>query len=124
MIVVDDDPDVVCTIKSGLSDLTDRYEIIGAESGEECITLLKEGLMPDLIILDIMMPGMDGWETHKMLKENEQWGNIPIVFLTALDDEKTIKKGMETNSYCIKKPFDVKELKERIDFILEEDRLF
>ena len=80
--------------------------------------------MPDIIILDIMMPDMTGFQVLDIIKTNREWKNIPVVFLTALDDSKTIQKGIETDSYCIKKPFKMEELKETIDKVLEGKILF
>ncbi|MEF8879729.1 MAG: response regulator [Candidatus Thermoplasmatota archaeon] len=124
IMVVDDDSDVVTSIKLGLNRLSKRYEVIGATNGEECFELLNRGLDPDLIILDIMMPGMDGWEVFDELKNSNDWVDIPIIFLTALNDRETLKKGMETNTYCIKKPFEINDLKDKIERVLSGDSFF
>jgi DNA-binding response OmpR family regulator len=71
-----------------------------------------------------MMPDLDGWQVLDILKTNREWKDIPVVFLTALDDKKTMEKGIETNSYRIKKPFKIEELKETIDKVLEGENLF
>lgn len=120
-MVVDDDPDVILTIEQGLNRLTNNYRITSATNGQECIEKLNQNLIPDLIILDIMMPGMDGWETFDMIEANADWSKIPIIFLTALDDHKTMEKGIKTGSYCIKKPFNIKQLKDLIDRVLQEE---
>lgn len=117
-MVVDDEEDVITSLKAGLDNLTNKYTVIGANSGEECLNLLKKGEKPDLILLDIMMPGMNGWETFDRLKEGSSWENIPVIFLTALDDEETRKKGIETNTYRIKKPFEIREIKRFIDRVI------
>jgi len=122
--VVDDEPDVISSVEVGLRRLSDRYNIFGLTNGRECIKLLEQGKKPDIIILDIMMPDLNGWQVLDILKTNIEWRKIPVVFLTALDDKKTMEKGIETNSYCIKKPFDIRELKETIDKILGGDTLF
>lgn len=121
IMIVDDDPDIITSIKAEFTVLSNKYEIIGVNSGMECIKFLKdkESEKPDLIVLDIMMPDLNGWDVLDILKNNRIWKEIPVVFLTALDDEKTIEKGIETNSYCIRKPFRIKELKETIDKVLE-----
>lgn len=97
---------------------------MGVNSGRECFECLEKGVRPDLILLDIMLPEMDGWRIYDFLKENDNWNNIPVVFLTALDDEKTMKKGMKTDAYCVRKPFHMKRLKEVLDEILGIDQLF
>ena len=124
IMVVDDDPDVIISIKTGLLTLSQNYEVMGVNSGIQCLEYLENGVRPDIILLDIMMPEMDGWQTYDFLKQNKDWSDIPVVFLTALDDEKTMNKGMETDAYCIRKPFQMKRLKEILDEILGLDQLF
>lgn len=120
IMVVDDNPDVIYSVKQGLEALGAEYEIIGAESGEECLKLLKENQIPDLILLDIMMPEMSGWETFNRLKENSLWKNIPVVFLTARTDKTAKKAGEFLGEDYIEKPFQREELKKRIDRILKD----
>lgn len=124
ILVVDDEPDVITSIEIGLTRLSTKYTTTGVNGGRECIELLEKGKIPDLIILDIMMPDLNGWDLLDILKTDHRWKSIPVVFLTALDDKKTMEKGLETNSYCIKKPFNINELKETIEKILEGDKLF
>jgi CheY-like chemotaxis protein len=119
-MVVDDDPSQTFTIEKTLKDLGDEYEIIGADSGRECLELLKNNEIPDLILLDIMMPGMNGMDIFERLKENPTWKNIPIIFVTASDDElaENIKSSFGDN--YIEKPYDRDELKKRIDKVLHD----
>ena len=124
ILVVDDEPDIIYSIEVGVTRLTTKYDIVGVNSGRECIKLLKQGNKPDLIILDIMMPGMNGFQVLDVLKTNREWKDIPVIFLTALDDIKTMEKGIETNSYCIKKPFRMAELKATIDKVLDGETFF
>ena len=125
IMIVDDDPDIITSIKVGLNVLTNKYEITSANTGKECIDKLKNEDIenPDLIVLDIMMPDISGWDILDIIKNNRIWKEIPIVFITALDDEETIEKGIKTNSYCIRKPFRIEELKETIEKVLEGDRV-
>ncbi len=118
ILVVDDNPDVIFSVKNGLESLTDEYQIIGAESGKKCLELL-ETETPDLILLDIMMPEMSGWKTFDKIKENEAWRDIPIVFLTARTDRVAKNAGSFLGEDYIEKPFEIKDLKERIDKILK-----
>lgn len=120
IMVVDDEPDVIETIKQGLDKLSSEYKIIGAESGEECLEKLKIGEIPDIILLDIMMPNLNGWQVYDLIQKNEKWSEIPIIFVTAKDDEETMKKGMKTNTYRVKKPFKIGELKEKIERVLSD----
>jgi len=92
VIVVDDNPDVIFSVKNGLEDISPDYQITGVESGEKCLELLQTE-SPDLILLDIMMPGMSGWKTYDKIKENDTWKHIPIVFLTARTDKVAKNAG-------------------------------
>jgi CheY-like chemotaxis protein len=117
-MVVDDNPDVRDSVKYALEYYSD-YEVICVESGSNCYELLKEDEIPDLIILDIMMPGMSGWMLTDRLKEKPSWQKIPVVFLTARWDKFAEELGRELGKDFIKKPFDIKDLKKRIDKILK-----
>ena len=117
IMVVDDNPDIILSIKSGLKVVASDYEIIGAESGEKCLELL-ETETPDLILLDIMMPEMSGWETFDKLKGNASWGKIPVVFLTARTDRIAKNAGGFLGDDYIEKPFEIAELRRRIDEII------
>ncbi len=116
IMIVDDNPDIILSIKSGLEVVAGDYKIIGAESGEKCLELLKTET-PDLILLDIMMPEMSGWETFDKLKGNASWGKIPVVFLTARTDRVAKNAGGFLGDDYIEKPFEIAELKRRIDEI-------
>lgn len=124
ILIVDDDPDVITSIKIGLNKLSNKYDIIGANSGIECIKLLKLGAKPDLVLLDIMMPEMNGWQVYDHMQTKREWADIPVIFVTALDDRETLQKGMQTNTYCIKKPFNIGELKEKIERVLSGETIF
>ena len=116
IMIVDDNPDIILSIKNGLEVVAGDYEVIGVESGEKCLELL-ETETPDLILLDIMMPEMSGWETFDKLKENASWGKIPVVFLTARTDKVAKNAGGFLGDDYIEKPFEIAELKRRIDEI-------
>ena len=120
IMVVDDNPDVIFSVKSGLENVTENFRIIGVESGEKCLEFL-ETEKPDLILLDIMMPGMSGWKTFDKIKENESWKKIPVVFLTARTDRVAKNAGGFLGEDYVEKPFNIKELKLRIDQVLEND---
>ena len=120
VMVVDDDPGVVFTVKRGMEVIDKDYEIIAATGGKECLELLKNNQIPDLIILDILMPDISGWEIYKKLKDNEMWRNIPVVFLTARTDRIAREAGDFLGDDYIEKPFKLPELKDRIDKILKK----
>jgi two-component system, OmpR family, response regulator VicR len=116
IMIVDDNPDIILSIKNGLEDSAE-YKVIGAESGEKCLEILEDE-MPDLILLDIMMPEMSGWETYDTIKENEAWREIPLVFLTARTDKIARDAGDFLGEDYIEKPFEIDDIMERIDKIL------
>lgn len=113
VMVVDDNPDLIFSVKKGLESLNENYEVIGAGGGIECINLLEKE-KPDLILLDIMMPDMDGWDVVAKIRENDNLKDIPIIFLTAKDDEMSksmAKFGVE--DYVVK-PISIQELSNKI----------
>ena len=119
IMVVDDNHDVIYSVKTGLESVSSDYEIIGAQGGKECLELLKKQA-PDLILLDIMMPNMDGWDVCAKIKSNKKTENIPIAFLTAKTDPISKGIGRLASSDYIEKPFNVKDLKKRIDTLLKK----
>ena len=113
IMLVDDNPDLLYSVQKGLESLGD-YKVITVESGRKCLQLLKD-IRPDLILLDIMMPGMDGWDTCAKIKDNKKTENIPIVFLTAKTDPISKSMGSLASADYTTKPFEMKDLKKRID---------
>jgi CheY-like chemotaxis protein len=121
ILYVDDKKNQIFSIKTAFEDLYgNEYKIIPAESGKKCLELLNKNFIPDLILLDIMMPDMNGWEVFDKLKANPSWKNIPVVFLTARTDGFAENTGEFIAEDYIKKPIDVKELKTRIDNVLKK----
>jgi DNA-binding response OmpR family regulator len=120
-MIVDDDQDILFSIKSGLEQKNNDYEISTVKSGFECLNSLKNDKLPDLILLDILMPEMSGWEVYNLIKENDQWKDIHIVFLTARTDEIARDFGCFLADDYINKPIDIRELKKRIDKVLSHD---
>jgi len=119
-MLVDDEKDQIYVIKTAFKKLYGKeYMIIPAESGEKCFELLQQNEIPHLILLDIMMPRMNGWEVFDRLRANPSWKDIPIIFLTARTDEFAEHAGVLIAEDYIKKPIEIKELKTRIDNILK-----
>jgi len=119
ILLVDDDTDILYAVKISLEKLSDGYEVTGVNGGMECFEFLKKGDRPDIILLDIMMPEIDGWQVFAKLKENPEWREIPIVFLTAKIDEYSKGFGKLSADDYIEKPFEIEDLKERINKILD-----
>ena len=121
IMLVDDEKDQIFSIRTGFEQVyPNEYEIIGVESGKKCIELLEKNVEPDLILLDIMMPEMDGWEVFDKIKANQSWRKIPIIFLTARSDGLAKSAGSMIADDYIEKPIDIQELKIRIDNILKK----
>jgi CheY-like chemotaxis protein len=120
IMVVDNEQDFLFTIKDVFKSFSDEYELITAKSGIECLKLLKNNNIPNLILLDIMMPEMNGWEVARKLRQNLKWRNIPIIFISAIGDRTSKITSLELAEEFIEKPFNMKDLKIKIDEILEK----
>jgi len=120
IMIVDDEPDQIYTIKKSLENTGEKYEIIPVNSGEQCFEFLEKNQIPDLILLDIMMPGMSGWMVFDKLKDNASWEKIPIIFLTARTDKMAVNAGGFLADDFIEKPFETNDLMSRIDKVLKD----
>lgn len=111
ILLVDDEKDIVEFLKYNLE--LESFEVVVGYDGEEAIDKLNEN--PDLILLDIMMPKLDGFETCKRIREKKGFENIPIIFLTAKAGEANEIKGLELGaSDYIQKPISPKKLIARV----------
>ncbi len=108
VLIVDDEPDIVESIKFNLE--FENIESIEAYDGEEALSKARKE-NPDLIILDIMLPKINGYKIARLLKFDESYKHIPIIMLTARTQKTDIKLGEETGAdeYVIK-PFDMEML--------------
>jgi len=106
------------TTKKSLEELASDYSILYVDSGQTCLDVLKYNPF-DIILLDIEMPGMNGWQVYKQLRENEKLKYIPVVFFTSREDNFTKSFGKILGNAFLEKGVGMKELKERIDFIIE-----
>lgn len=120
ILIVDDTPQ---NIKLLVAALKGTYTINIATNGEEGLERASAPSPPDLILLDIMMPGMDGYEVCRQLKAREQTRDIPVIFLTALADEEDEARGLTAGAVdYITKPFKLPIVKARIKTHLELKR--
>src|SRR2546423_663900 len=112
ILVADDEPVNLALIKRRLE--WEEYRVETAEDGGQAVEAAKR-VLPDLVILDVMMPVLDGLGACRLLKENPSTRDIPIIFLSALDDTDTKVNGLAlgANDY-ISKPFRVEELLARV----------
>ena len=120
IMVVDDDISNYEAVKLGLEGVDPDYEVICADSGDQCLELLENNQIPDLILLDIMMPEMSGWQLFDKLRRNPSWEHIPIIFLTARTDRIAKETGSFFGEDYIEKPYEIEDLKNRIEKILKE----
>lgn len=112
ILVVDDVASNILLLKALLK--SEKYQIVTAEDGNQALDMVASEL-PDLILLDVMMPGLSGFDVSEKLKASEQYHHIPIIFLTALNSHDDIVKGFELGANdFISKPFNKNELKIRI----------
>jgi two-component system alkaline phosphatase synthesis response regulator PhoP len=111
ILLVDDEPDIVEFLKYNLEQ--HQFNVVIGYNGEEALQKLFE--KPDLIILDIMMPKLNGFDTCKRIREKKEFNNVPIIFLTAKDGELNEIKGLElgANDY-IQKPISPNKLVARV----------
>lgn len=120
ILIVDDLPKNIMVLGNNL--INSNYQIAYARSGAEAIKLTETNDF-DLILLDIMMPGMDGYETCKRILTNPKTSLVPIIFITAKNDYESIVKGFEVGAKdYVTKPFNSKELLARVKTHLELKR--
>jgi len=121
IMIVDDEPGVLYTVKTGLEAIDDSIEVITVESGQECLDHLNE-TNPDLIILDLMLPGMSGWTIYDKIRDQKKWEKTPIIFLTARTDDIAKRAGNFLAEDYLEKPVDVVVIKDRIEKLLAKTK--
>ena len=117
ILIVDDVP---ANIKMLREVLKSKYDISFATNGVDAIDLMKSGGLPDLILLDIMMPEMDGYEVCRILKSENLTAKIPVIFITSKDDEEDEIKGFEVGAVdYVTKPFSIPVVNARVQTHVE-----
>ena len=112
ILIVDDEPAGRETLESILE--PEGYYLVLAENGYQAIEKAK-AVQPDVILLDVMMPGMNGFEVCRHIRNEKELAEVPILFLTALDDRQSLLNGLEAGADdFISKPFDRYELRARL----------
>jgi DNA-binding response OmpR family regulator len=112
VLVADDDPVILRLIQVNLA--LEGFEVETATRGEDALAKARE-VEPDVILLDVMMPGMTGWEVAQRLKQEGETSHIPVVFLSARTQDEDRRKGQELGvSAYVSKPFDPVELVDTI----------
>jgi CheY-like chemotaxis protein len=113
ILAVDDEPDVLMIIRTALQG--EGFEVETASSGPECLEAAAAN-PPDLILLDVMMPGMSGFDVLKALKAKPETSTIPIIMLTGFSERKKIQEALTSGiDYYIIKPFDFHDLMTKIN---------
>ncbi len=116
VLVVDDDDRIRKIVSLILSD--DRLEFIEARDGQEALNLLGEGRY-DLVVLDLMMPGVDGMQVLRQARSLPETEDLPIIILTAREGDQPMLEGFKGGAnYYINKPFEPKELVDSVELIL------
>ena len=121
ILLVDDDE-----ISMGIAAvvLQEKFEITTAQSGKIALEILAKDYKPDLILLDIIMPEMSGWEAFKKMRENELLNDVPIAFLTSLMPIEGLEQSKNIGAAdYITKPIDKDELPNRIEKLFKKRRL-
>ncbi len=118
ILLVDDEPDFVETVEFFLSG--SDYRVFVAKNGKEALEQVRSQ-KPDLVLLDVMMPEMDGLETCKRLKNDPATNSIPIIMLTAKGRKEDVVDAIAagSNSYIVK-PFNLSDLIERIEKVFSD----
>jgi DNA-binding response OmpR family regulator len=116
ILVVDDDPGIVRVVEINLTQ--EGYQVLKAADGEEALASIAAA-PPDLVVLDVMMPKMDGFEALKRLKGDPATADIPIIMLTARAQDEDVFEGYGTGAqWYLPKPFDPLELRQVVRHLL------
>ena len=121
LMVVEDEPENRLFI--GMMLRTEGYDVVEAEDGPTALDLLSREAPPDLILLDVMMPGLNGWQVFERLRGEPRFGDIPVIMLTALAQRSDVERAVElgVDGY-LTKPFEPADLIHTIEETLGRKR--
>lgn len=119
VLVVDDDPVIVNLLQVNFE--IEGYDVLAATGGEAALAKARAG-SPDVIVLDVMMPGIDGLEVARRLRADDQTRAIPIILLSAKAQAADIQAGLAVADYYITKPFEPLELLDRVASMFSRSR--
>ena len=117
ILVCDDDPVILRLLQVNLE--LENYEVLLAHHGARAVEIATKE-HPDLVVLDIMMPRMDGYEACQKLKAHESTKDIPVIFLSARSRDETVEAVQDPRLRYLTKPFDTSELVETVRSLIEE----
>lgn len=118
ILIADDDPEILTMLGIRLS--KKGYQVLEAVDGNQTLALARKH-HPDLVLLDVMMPGKNGWEVAKELRADEQFSNVGIVMLTAIGEKvNEMTSPLYGADAYVDKPFDFSDLEKKITDVLRE----
>jgi DNA-binding response OmpR family regulator len=116
ILIADDDPDILALVSFRLERA--GYEVVQARNGEEAVQVAL-ARRPDLAVLDVMMPRIDGYEATRRLRQHDETSRMPVILLTARVQEEDIARGFDAGADdYVKKPFSPQELGARVQAVL------
>ena len=123
VVCIEDEPEMIDLVRLILTRNTGdtTYEVYGANGGRRGLELIEE-VKPDLVLLDLMMPDMDGWEVYQQMKNDKKTDDIPVIIITAKAQSIDKVLGLhiaKVNDY-VTKPFGPKELLESVERVLRD----
>lgn len=121
ILLVDDEPNIVMTLEYTFK--KNNYTVFIARDGQEALDILKNQI-PDLIILDVMMPHVDGYATIEAIKKEPKLAHCKIIFLSAKNKATDIEKGLRLGADAyMTKPFSIKKLTEKVTELIEQNEV-
>jgi DNA-binding response OmpR family regulator len=118
ILAIDDENDVLVIIKSALK--SEGYDVVTANNGYDGLAIAQDE-KPDLILLDLMMPEMDGFEVLENLRDNDTTMDIPVIVLTGLSERGKIREALDKGvDYYIVKPFEYHDLISKVKLAIED----
>jgi len=119
ILIIEDEDFLVRTLKDNL--IPEGYAVDGARNGEEGVEKIKKN-KPDLILLDLLMPGKDGFYVLEELKKNPKWKLIPVIVLSNLGEDTSIKRAREmgVNDYLVKSQHPIEEVIKKVKKYLKK----
>lgn len=122
ILIIDDYPGIRCAIKKALGG--SGFEVLTAKDGTEGLAMARAHC-PDLILLDVRMPGMNGYEVCRALQESPLMSHIPVLMLSRLDGARRVCRGLNAGADdYIPKPFELEELNSRIKMLIRRSAIF